>query len=76
MTRGLWVTLEGGDGSGKTTQAALLEVMDESQVSEGNTSYQLEKPFVVLATQNPIEYEGTAPIFPMRAGPLWRSFRS
>ncbi len=41
------------------TQAALLEVMEESQVSEGNTSYQLEKPFVVLATQNPIEYEGT-----------------
>jgi len=41
------------------TQAALLEVMEETQVSEGNTSYKLEKPFVVLATQNPIEYEGT-----------------
>lgn len=41
------------------TQAALLEVMEESQVSEGNQSYLLEKPFFVMATQNPIEYEGT-----------------
>ena len=41
------------------TQAALLEVMEESQVSEGSTSYVLEQPFVVMATQNPIEYEGT-----------------
>lgn len=41
------------------TQAALLEVMEESQVSEGSTSYFLEEPFVVMATQNPIEYEGT-----------------
>ncbi|KAF5065779.1 ATPase family protein [anaerobic digester metagenome] len=41
------------------TQSALLEVMEETQVSEGAVSYQLEKPFVVLATQNPIEYEGT-----------------
>lgn len=41
------------------TQAALLEVMEESQVSEGSTSYILEQPFIVMATQNPIEYEGT-----------------
>lgn len=41
------------------TQSALLEVMEENQVSEGNNTYKLEKPFIVLATQNPIEYEGT-----------------
>lgn len=41
------------------TQSALLEVMEETQVSEGAVSYQLERPFIVLATQNPIEYEGT-----------------
>ncbi|HSR05045.1 MAG TPA: AAA family ATPase, partial [Proteiniclasticum sp.] len=41
------------------TQAALLEVMEEYQVSEGTKSYKLEKPFFVMATQNPIEYEGT-----------------
>ncbi|WP_373897706.1 AAA family ATPase [Haloimpatiens sp. FM7315] len=41
------------------TQAALLEVMEERQVSEGNQVYKLNKPFIVLATQNPIECEGT-----------------
>lgn len=41
------------------TQSALLEVMEENQVSEGNTTYKLERPFFVLATQNPIEHEGT-----------------
>lgn len=41
------------------TQSALLEVMEEKQVSEGNTTYKLEKPFFVLATQNPIDSEGT-----------------
>ena len=41
------------------TQSALLEVMEETQVSEGAVSYLLERPFIVLATQNPIEYEGT-----------------
>lgn len=41
------------------TQSALLEVMEESQVSEGNNTYYLEKPFIVLATQNPVEYQGT-----------------
>jgi len=41
------------------TQSALLEVMEESQVSEGNNTYYLHKPFIVLATQNPVEYQGT-----------------
>lgn len=41
------------------TQAALLEVMEEYQVSDGNETYNLDKPIIVLATENPIEYEGT-----------------
>jgi MoxR-like ATPase len=41
------------------TQAAMLECMQEKQVSVGDTKYQLELPFFVLATQNPIEQEGT-----------------
>lgn len=41
------------------TQSALLEVMEENQVSEGGITYRLDRPFFVLATQNPIEYEGT-----------------
>lgn len=41
------------------TQSALLEAMEEKQVSEGNETYKLEDPFFVLATQNPIEHEGT-----------------
>ena len=41
------------------TQAALLEAMQEKQVSVGNEKYQLDLPFFVLATQNPIEQEGT-----------------
>jgi MoxR-like ATPase len=41
------------------TQAALLEAMQEKQVSVGTKKYPLEKPFFVLATQNPIEQEGT-----------------
>ncbi|MDX6510266.1 MAG: MoxR-like ATPase [Gaiellaceae bacterium] len=44
------------------TQAALLEAMQERQVTiEGRTN-PLERPFIVLATQNPIEYEGTYPL--------------
>ncbi len=43
-------------------QSALLEAMQERQVSIGSTSYQLEEPFLVLATQNPIEQEGTYPL--------------
>lgn len=41
------------------TQSALLEVMEENQISEGGNTYRLESPFFVLATQNPIEHGGT-----------------
>ncbi|HHI78659.1 MAG TPA: MoxR family ATPase [Planctomycetes bacterium] len=44
------------------TQAALLESMQEHQVTVGGTKYSLEEPFFVLATQNPIEQEGTYPL--------------
>ena len=44
------------------TQAALLEAMQEHKVTAGGNSYNLEKPFFVLATQNPIEQEGTYPL--------------
>lgn len=44
------------------TQSAMLEAMQEKQVTVGNNTYQLEKPFFVLATQNPIEMEGTFPL--------------
>jgi MoxR-like ATPase len=44
------------------TQAALLECMQENQVTVDGVSYPLERPFMVLATQNPIEYEGTYPL--------------
>ena len=44
------------------TQAALLECMQEHQVTVDGVSYLLERPFMVLATQNPIEYEGTYPL--------------
>jgi MoxR-like ATPase len=43
-------------------QAALLEAMQEHQVTIGGTTYPLEEPFIVLATQNPIESEGTYPL--------------
>lgn len=43
-------------------QSALLEAMQEHQVTIGDQSYQLEEPFLVLATQNPIEQEGTYPL--------------
>jgi MoxR-like ATPase len=43
-------------------QSALLEAMQEKQVTIGETSYILEQPFLVLATQNPIEQEGTYPL--------------
>jgi MoxR-like ATPase len=43
-------------------QSALLEAMQERQVTIGDTSYRLEEPFLVLATQNPIEQEGTYPL--------------
>ena len=44
------------------TQAALLEAMEESQVSVSGVTYRLPEPFVTIATQNPIEYEGTYPL--------------
>ncbi len=44
------------------TQAALLEAMQEKQVTVEGETYPLEEPFVVIATQNPIEYEGTYPL--------------
>lgn len=44
------------------TQAALLEAMEEHQVTVDGETHLLEKPFMVLATQNPIEYEGTFPL--------------
>ncbi len=44
------------------TQSALLEAMQEHRVSVGNTTHVLEEPFIVLATQNPLEMEGTYPL--------------
>lgn len=44
------------------TQSALLQAMQEYQVTAGNETYDLERPFLVLATQNPIEQEGTYPL--------------
>ena len=44
------------------TQSALLEAMQEMSVSVGRTTYRLDQPFLVLATQNPLEMEGTYPL--------------
>lgn len=44
------------------TQSALLEAMAEGQVSVDGTTYKLKQPFIVFATQNPIEHEGTFPL--------------
>jgi MoxR-like ATPase len=44
------------------TQSALLEAMEERQITVDGVTYPMEKPFLVLATQNPIEYEGTFPL--------------
>ncbi len=44
------------------TQSALLECMQERQVTVENETFKLSRPFIVLATQNPIEYEGTYPL--------------
>lgn len=44
------------------TQSALLESMSEGQVTVDGTSHPLERPFVVLATQNPVDYQGTYPL--------------
>ncbi|UKS26823.1 MoxR family ATPase [Paenibacillus sp. HWE-109] len=48
--------------SGPKTQAALLEAMEERQVTIQGTTYPLASPFFVVATQNPVEYEGTYPL--------------
>jgi len=44
------------------TQSALLEAMEEHQVTVDGVTYPMERPFLVIATQNPIEYEGTFPL--------------
>ncbi len=44
------------------TQSALLEAMEEQQITVDAHTYALQRPFIVLATQNPIEYEGTFPL--------------
>ncbi len=44
------------------TQSALLEAMEEGQITVDGVSYRLPEPFMVMATQNPIEYEGTFPL--------------
>jgi MoxR-like ATPase len=44
------------------TQSALLEAMEERQVTVDGTTHEMARPFMVLATQNPIEYEGTFPL--------------
>jgi MoxR-like ATPase len=44
------------------TQSALLEAMEERQITVDGVTYPMEEPFLVLATQNPIEYEGTFPL--------------
>ena len=44
------------------TQSALLECMEEKQITEGGTTYPLEAPFLVIATQNPVETQGTFPL--------------
>jgi len=44
------------------TQSALLECMEERQITEGGTAYPLSEPFLVIATQNPVETQGTFPL--------------
>jgi len=44
------------------TQSALLECMEEKQVTEGGVTYELDRPFLVIATQNPVETQGTFPL--------------
>jgi len=44
------------------TQSALLECMEEKQITEGGVTYALEAPFLVIATQNPVETQGTFPL--------------
>ena len=57
------------------TQAALLECMQEQQVTVDGESYELGRPFMVMATQNPIEYEGTYPLPEAQLDSCTRSWR-
>ena len=52
-------------------QSALLEAMGEHQVTIGDTTYPMSDPFIVLATQNPLEQEGTYPLAGSPAGPVF-----
>jgi MoxR-like ATPase len=52
-------------------QSALLEAMQEKQVTIGDTTFKLDKPFLVLATQNPIEQEGTYPLTRSTSRPFY-----
>ena len=52
------------------TQSALLEAMQERTVTSGTTTHHLEAPFLVMATQNPIEMEGTYPLARSSARPV------
>src|SRR3989338_8896188 len=53
------------------TQSALLQAMQEGQVTAGSQTFALPRPFFVMATQNPIEQEGTYPPPPGQLGPLF-----
>jgi MoxR-like ATPase len=44
------------------TQSALIEVMEEGQVTDGNNTYPLDSPFIVMATENPLDYSSTFPL--------------
>lgn len=56
------VLVDGINRATPKTQSALLEAMEERQVTVDGNTYRLDSPFMVLATQNPIEYEGTFPL--------------
>jgi len=55
------------------TPSALLEAMQERRVTIGNTTHALSRPFLVLATQNPIEYEGTFPFARSATGSIYHA---
>src|SRR5437764_3220524 len=57
----IWLADETNRATPKT-QSALLEAMEETQITVDGVSYHLPEPFMVMATQNPIEYEGTFPL--------------
>jgi len=57
------------------TQSALLEIMQENQVTIDGSTYAAPRPFMVLATQNPVETAGTYPLPEAQAGPLLHAYR-